>query len=58
MLLPRYVVGVFSICVVGLAAGLASGQEYPAKPIRIISSTPMSRTGASSADVVTNFPPG
>ena len=32
----RLVVGIFSFGVLGLAAGVVSGQDYPSKPIRII----------------------
>lgn len=38
MLLPRIFSAPFSLAMLGLAAGMASGQDYPTKPIRIISS--------------------
>src|SRR4029077_21043321 len=40
MLMRRFATGMFSIGVMVLGAGVVSGQNYPNKPIRIVSSGP------------------
>jgi len=39
-MLPRFVVWVFSVGLMGLDAGVASGQQYPSKPIRMVTAAP------------------
>ena len=40
MLLPRFIAGILSLGLTGVGAGVAFGQEYPSKPIRIFTTTP------------------
>ena len=40
MLLPRFIAGMFSAGLMVLGAGVASGQDYPNKPIRIVTTPP------------------
>ena len=40
MSLPHFIVGTLSACMMVLGAGMVSGQGYPNKPVRIITSAP------------------
>jgi tripartite-type tricarboxylate transporter receptor subunit TctC len=50
MLLPRIIVWMVSVGMIGLSAGVVSGQDYPSKPIRMVSPGP-----GGGADFVTRF---